>query len=701
MRQFQFYYSTVLASILLILPARSADKTYLWPTEASHLLTSTFAEYRQGRFHAGIDVKTWGRVGFPVVAIRSGYVSRVEVSPWGYGRSLYLTLDTGETALYAHLLKFNPGIEAYVQAAQIEKNRFSVDLNPEPDRFPVDQGTVLAFTGQSGTGFPHLHFEILDEQGRPTNPLLKGYPLTDTVPPTIKRLAIIPLTAETRVNGDLKPVVLVPRPAGVNRFTVPQLITVHGMAGFAAEVHDKMEGDWNGFGVYRLQMVIGGAEIFASKCDYFSYRDNRQALLDRDFRLMQQGRGLYNRLFRDYGNELPFYGGEKTWYGVVDFGVGKSQTEMMDYLAGLLGLNWSRPAGVIDWPPGEQPFCIIVEDFFGNRTTIDGRIRAVAEASDGEKVSAAAVKGIAVPPPSIDSDFYDQYVRLEISAPISDGTTLHLRAEGGDGLKEILPLTRVNSREWIAGLPLSESRPGPVALELMVENGKDQNILLRETINYSIVPVGHGKNLRTEDGFCQLEFDERSLFKTLYLRARTIESLPELTGLQMSKVYEFMPDDVPMRRGARVCIQWPHPVADKVALFGRTGGRNWTFIGNSLDSAAGCLSGTSGELGTFCLLRDDQSPVISSLLPSAGSHSSNRKPLLKARFDDELSGIGGEDDWALYLDDVRLIAEYDPESHSLFCQPANPLSRGPHQLRVNARDRCGNESSRSQVFYID
>ncbi|MGB5875120.1 MAG: hypothetical protein WBH56_15480, partial [Bacteroidota bacterium] len=58
---------------------------YLWPTDASNTITSTFGEFRRTHFHAGIDIRTHDRTGFPVFASRDGYVSRIWASPNGYG----------------------------------------------------------------------------------------------------------------------------------------------------------------------------------------------------------------------------------------------------------------------------------------------------------------------------------------------------------------------------------------------------------------------------------------------------------------------------------------------------------------------------------------------------------------------------------------------------------------------------------------
>src|SRR4030066_2179478 len=165
------YISVVLFSIFQL----SHSQAYLWPTDASNAMTSSFAEYRAGRFHAGIDIKTWGQTGFKIFAVRPGYVSRIRVSPYGYGRALYLTLDTGETVIYAHLQKFNPEIESFVKKEQEKRGKFSIQLFPIAAEFKYQQGDVLGYTGKTGIGYPHLHFEMRDKANNPYNPFLKGY----------------------------------------------------------------------------------------------------------------------------------------------------------------------------------------------------------------------------------------------------------------------------------------------------------------------------------------------------------------------------------------------------------------------------------------------------------------------------------------------------------------------------------------------
>ena len=65
---------------------------YIYPIRGvAGLYSANFGEMRPGHFHGGIDIKTDGGEGKPLVAVADGYVSRVSVSPSGYGRAIYFT----------------------------------------------------------------------------------------------------------------------------------------------------------------------------------------------------------------------------------------------------------------------------------------------------------------------------------------------------------------------------------------------------------------------------------------------------------------------------------------------------------------------------------------------------------------------------------------------------------------------------------
>ena len=101
---------------------------YLWPTNKDETITTLFGEKRSRRFHAGIDVRTFGRIGDKIFAIESGYISRIKISSDGYGKAIYLKLNDGNTALYAHLDKFNDSIENLSKKLQIQKKENFIDI---------------------------------------------------------------------------------------------------------------------------------------------------------------------------------------------------------------------------------------------------------------------------------------------------------------------------------------------------------------------------------------------------------------------------------------------------------------------------------------------------------------------------------------------------------------------------------------------
>ena len=94
------------------------------PMDIEPILSGTFAELRSNHFHSGVDIKTQQREGLNIYATATGYVARIKISPWGYGKALYIQHPNGYTTVYAHLQKFSPEIETYVKKETIRKRKF-------------------------------------------------------------------------------------------------------------------------------------------------------------------------------------------------------------------------------------------------------------------------------------------------------------------------------------------------------------------------------------------------------------------------------------------------------------------------------------------------------------------------------------------------------------------------------------------------
>ena len=97
------------------------------PIDRPVLLSGNFGELRATHFHSGIDIRTGGVEGLPVVCVKDGKVVRVSVSPTGYGQVLYVEHEDGTTTVYGHLQRFNARITALVRQIQYEQESFKID----------------------------------------------------------------------------------------------------------------------------------------------------------------------------------------------------------------------------------------------------------------------------------------------------------------------------------------------------------------------------------------------------------------------------------------------------------------------------------------------------------------------------------------------------------------------------------------------
>lgn len=158
-------------------------------------LSATFAESRIGHFHAGLDIRTGGAVGLPVLAVADGYVSRVSVSPWGGGKMLYIRHPNGYTSVYMHLSDYAGPIGRWVKEQQYKAQSYSIVEDVPEGLLPVRKGQMVALSGNTGgSAGPHLHFELRETgTGRTINPLLFGIPYRDSMKPAIRGLRIYPM----------------------------------------------------------------------------------------------------------------------------------------------------------------------------------------------------------------------------------------------------------------------------------------------------------------------------------------------------------------------------------------------------------------------------------------------------------------------------------------------------------------------------
>ena len=175
------------------LRAEAPEAVWPWPVPVDPpAITGTFMEPRSGGYHAGLDIRTQGRTGLPVRSPVDGWVARIRTSPRGYGKALYLRTDDGLTLVFAHLERFHAPVQELLRREMLRTGRYRQDLHPEPGSIRVSAGEVIALSGDTGTGAPHLHLEVRGRDGRPRNPVHWLLP-PDALAPEIRALRLVPL----------------------------------------------------------------------------------------------------------------------------------------------------------------------------------------------------------------------------------------------------------------------------------------------------------------------------------------------------------------------------------------------------------------------------------------------------------------------------------------------------------------------------
>ncbi len=277
------------------------------PLDINLVLSGTFAELRSNHFHSGLDIKTQHREGLNIYAAAKGYVSRIKISHFGYGKALYITHPNGYTTVYAHLKKFAPIIEAYVKQRQYTTESFEIELFPDINSLPINTSDIIAYSGNTGgSGGPHLHFEIRDKQERPMNPMLFGIDIQDSKKPQIASIYAYPIGKNAHVNLKKEKTELRLKKHKDDRYSIEN-IQAFGKIGFGIETFDRQDLAANKNGVSNIQTHYNGNKNFELDFKRFSFNETKHLNRLIDYEYYQNKKSRIQKLFIEQNNPLSLY----------------------------------------------------------------------------------------------------------------------------------------------------------------------------------------------------------------------------------------------------------------------------------------------------------------------------------------------------------------------------------------------------------
>ncbi len=637
-------------TILLLLTILSAGEPYQWPLNLPPAVTSSFGEYRAGRFHAGLDLRTV-RVGPEVYAGADGYVSRIRCSPWGYGKAVYLRAKDGNTLVYAHLADFSSSLREYVQRAQHSRESYTVDLVPEPNEFPVRRGELLAFAGRSGSRAPHLHWELRDEASRPINPRLLGLSWPDDTRPVFRKVLVVPKGPGSSVNGDMVPVVLDVGPEGAPGVYRCASITATGQIGIAVDVIDPANQNSNVLGVHILRTAVDGREVFRVQNDRLSYETMSDGAVSWHPYYVSEGRFLL---------QWRWTGNESDNFAVSD------------------GDGWLDAGG--------RPLDVLIEaqDFFGNTATLPIQIEP-----GGPEAPAPASRGSDAPG-VVSVDCFDRWLLVTARFPDAEPEPPVLECTG------LEPGTGVLFQRVGEGLFRAAVQAGAHTNQVTLAIQHPRLEPYAETLD--VFQRGRGGVARV--GELVIRADAQSAYGTFFVRVSEQDVTPSPDLVSVGKGYRLWPGDAPV--DAPLEISFPQPAGDaelsKVSLY-RKSGSGWTR--QETERTGGRLTIRTSSLGIFAPMADVVAPTITGVVPAADSApATNRRPEIRARVADNASGVS---DIRVSANGKWLLAEFDP-----FDSPAatvtwlrdEDLPFGENHIVIRVTDAVGNVSEVSRAIHI-
>lgn len=299
-----------LSTLQPVAPQTEYPKGYFRsPLDTTLYLSANFGAIRGNHFHSGIDIRTYGQEGLPVRAVADGYVARIKVSPYGYGRALYINHPNGYTSVYAHLQTFSDEINQYVEQEQYRQKSFDIDAFPARNALKVSQSDLIALSGNSGgSSGAHLHFEIRHTKTEEIiDPLLFGFPVEDKLAPRFANSFIIyeENAAFKHKNGHY-PYVEIKQNVISKKWGDTVKVRPGGYA-FAAWADDYMTPENSDVGINYLQLYANGKQQFAMELQRFAFDESRMVNCHIDYNDYRARGKKWHKCFVDNGNSLPFY----------------------------------------------------------------------------------------------------------------------------------------------------------------------------------------------------------------------------------------------------------------------------------------------------------------------------------------------------------------------------------------------------------
>ena len=725
---------TLSYSIYFIFLSIFMGQDYIWPTNASNTITAFFAEERPHRYHAGIDIRTYGKTGLEVYAIEDGYIERIKTDYKGYGNTIYLKLKDGNTAIYAHLEKFYPELDEIVKILKKEYDSSSINHVFKKQEFIVKKGEIIGYTGDTGSiSGPHLHFEIRNEKNININPLINFYKIKDTIKPIPKKIALIPMNYNTKIDGhsDIKLYDIIPGNSE-NEYFINDTISVLENFGISLSIIDKVNEQPFNYGIYKIELYLDGELKYKIKYDNHNFNEDHIVNQERNYYLKRIENERYYNLYKTE-QELSFIDNRSWPYYKLEPGIHNLVIKASDVNNNeiiIFGSLISEPIKPLLFEISENSDLINIK--IDEQDDSKKYIVELCNKYNGEVQTTF--------------NYYDKIISINKSIINDPFNCLHIFGEKNNGLKTKVSYNNFTNKEnYINGkFQIKSLKQGVIiqfieneftnktaTIRLMTDEYKyyktnriKQNILSTELIHYKDF-----KNLN----YIEIEYETTPKIKikkrinsdlfiydngiyitnedltvnsyenfvndsTLIWIEKVDVEIPEKSNLILNS-YTINPLTVLLENSLEINFKYPKKENGIGIYYYQEKQNKWIYMDTFYNDGKYSTTIQSNEL--FALIKELNPPLIKNLIPDINAkYRAEDINQIQFYVEDDLSGITNINNISLKIDDIPILFEYNLYQKKIFYNFEDWLTIGEHSLEIEVKDNVGNKTYKKGTFII-
>jgi hypothetical protein len=743
--------STIYTALLAVLISAqgSMAEEVIWPVKGDVDLSSTFCDFRPLHFHGGIDIRTDKKEGREVYSPIDGYVWRIKYSYIGYGKGIYLKDNQGFFYVFGHLSRLSDRFEEFVTQKQYSSLQYYMDETLSAEVLPVKKGELIGYSGQTGYGPPHIHFEKRTPDNKPLNPLTNDFNLDDEVSPIFEGLGVIYFDSVSLFpNGRRRHYETPQFNHRENRYELDRALFVQGPVGFLIDVSDRIRPQGPKLNIYGARLYIDGYLYYEVEYETYDYNQTIMVDLSYDYGLTVTDKAYWHLLFnppgKNFSGAVSRYrqGGIFSGQTHHSYGLHHGRIEIYDASMNTSELKFDffyAPTGYLYDIKSESDsvFYLQAQDEVRYLDVENINVLGYGDFGRWENLAAENIEKmgdwyrVSIPREtrkyrllkivvngksgwnltdryyyignasnskySFNYEFTGGGILFNISSRRDYGTTPQVDIVYEDGyVKSLVPKT-IQPNRYAVFYKDTRIKSKIVKIEL---RSVDDNTPLA-SVKTNIIMVGNSPNPQTLGGVGTLnvKYNNDCFYSPLFIETKNEKKSFPYPRNTISGVYTVQPITAPLAGDIILSFALPDDVdKTKLGVYRLNSKNEWKWLRSSIKGNT--IEAKSSLTGTFAVLIDLGAPKIKNIWPPDGKTVFTPNPPIRCELTDGLAQIENDENIEIRLDGRWLIPEYDPETDILKTKSDRPLKKGRHNLVFKVSDRTGNTRIINSHFFV-